>query len=140
MATRKGGMALRVAALVIVLPAGSFLAGCATHTAPAMTQTGDATTITEAEIDSAHVSTAYDVIHKLRPQFLIGRGKLSLDPAVPPALPRVYVDDQFYGDATTLRGILTDTIESIRYYSASDAQYKYGHDNAAGVIAITTKH
>jgi len=36
-------------------------------------------TSTEAEIDSAHVSSAYDIIHKLRPQFLISRGKLSLD-------------------------------------------------------------
>jgi hypothetical protein len=139
MATRIRGMALRVVGLVIVLSVGASLAGCAAHSAPA-TQTGDATTITEAEIDSAHVSTAYDVIHKLRPQFLNSRGKLSLDPGVPPALPRVYVDDQFYGDATTLRGILTGSIESIRFYSASDAQYKYGHDNAAGVIAITTKH
>jgi hypothetical protein len=52
----------------------------------------------------------------------------------------VYVDDQFYGQATELRGILTGSIESIRFYSASAAQYKYGHDNAAGVIAITTKH
>ena len=138
MATRKAGVALRVAGLVIVLSAGTSLAGCAMRAAPA-TQTGDATTITEAEIDSAHVSTAYDVIHKLRPQFLVSRGKLSLDPKVPPALPRVYVDDQFYGDATTLRGIPAGTIESIRSYSGSEAQYKYGHDNAAGVIAITTK-
>lgn len=96
--------------------------------------------ITSAEIDSAHLSTAYDVIHKLRPQYLMSRGKLSLDPTVPPALPRVYVDDQFYGDATTLRGLLTGSLESIRYLSGSTAQYKYGHDNAGGVIAIVTKH
>jgi len=139
MATRLAGMALRVAGLVIVLSAGTSLAGCAARAAP-VTQAADATILTEAEIDSAHVSTAYDVIHKLRPQFLISRGKLSLDPTTPLALPRVYVDDQFYGDAATLRGIPTGTIESIRFYSASEAQYKYGHDNAAGVIAIATKH
>jgi hypothetical protein len=139
MATLRAGTALRMAGLAIMLSACAYLAGCAAHTAPAA-QAGDAAIITEAEIDSAHVSSAYDVIHKLRPQFLTSRGKLTLDPTVPPALPRVYVDDQFYGDATTLRGILRGTIESIRYYSASEAQYKYGHDNAAGVIAITTKH
>lgn len=119
--------------------ASIVLAGCATHSATE-SQPVDASVITEAEIDSAHVSTAYDVIHKLRPQFLITRGKMSLDPTVPPALPRVYVDDQLYGDATTLRGISTLAIESIRYYSGPSAQYKYGHDNASGVIAITTKH
>ena len=138
MATLKAGLAPRVAALVIVLATVNGLASCTSRPAPT-TQPGDATTITEAEIDSSHVSTAYDVIHKLRPQLLLSRGKLTLDPRTPPALPRIYVDDQFYGDATTLKGIPASTIGSIRYYSASAAQYKFGHDNAAGVIAIVTK-
>lgn len=128
------------APLVLVVLVGMQLGACAMHSGAPGDQPGDATMITESEIDSAHVSTAYDVIQKLRPQFLVSHGKLSLDPRVPPALPRVYVDDQFYGDATTLRGILTGAIESIRYYSGSAAQFKYGHDNAAGVIAIATKH
>jgi hypothetical protein len=133
------GRTARTVGFVGTLGVASALAACASHRA-AEQQFGDATTITEAEIDSSHLATAYDVIHKLRPQFLVGRGKLTLDPSVPAALPRVYVDDQFYGQATELRGILTGSIESIRFYSASAAQYKYGHDNAAGVIAITTKH
>ncbi|MFL5608997.1 MAG: hypothetical protein ACJ8AD_21245 [Gemmatimonadaceae bacterium] len=131
--------ALRAMALVITLSAGIALAGCAAHAASSTSPVSDASFIGEAEIDSSHLTTAYDIIHKLRPQFLVSRGKLSLDPTVPPALPRVYVDEQFYGDATTLRGIPAGTIESMRYYPASQAQYKYGHDNAAGVIAITTK-
>ena len=113
--------------------------GCASNTASEST-IPDGSVITSAEIDSAHLSTAYDAIHKLRPQYLIIRGRLSLDPTIPPALPRVYVDDQFYGDATTLRGLWTGSLESIRYLSSASAQYKYGHDNAAGVIAIVTKH
>jgi hypothetical protein len=139
MTIRKGRTALRVTGLVIVLSVGIALAGCAAHGASSTTPVSDASFIGEAEIDSSHLSTAYDIIHKLRPQFLASRGTLSLDPTVPPALPRVYVDEQFYGDATTLRGIPAGTIESMRYYPASQAQYKYGHDNAAGVIAITTK-
>src|SRR5689334_700367 len=101
---------------------------CAVHST-SDTPPSDSSLITSAEIDSAHLSTAYDVIHKLRTQFLMSRGKLSLDPSVPPALPRVYVDDQFYGDATTLRGLLTGSLESIRYLPSAAAQYKYGHDN-----------
>ncbi len=130
----------RVALPSLVLALFVAILGCASHPSDPVSQLGDATLITESEIDSAHVSTAYDVIQKLRPQFLNSHGKLSLDPRVPPALPRVYVDEQFYGDASTLRGILTGAIESIRYYSASTAQFKYGLDNAAGVIAIATKH
>jgi len=125
--------------IALFCTASLVLSACASHTNDGSSP-ADANLITSAEIDSSHLSTAYDVIHKLRPQYLMSRGKLSLDPKDPPALPRVYVDDQFYGDATTLRGLLTGSLESIRYLSSSSAQYKYGHDNAAGVIAIVTKH
>jgi hypothetical protein len=64
---------------------------------------------------------------------------VTLDPAAPPALPRVYVDEQLYGDASALRSIPARDIGSIKFYSSGEAQYKYGHDNPAGVIAITTK-
>lgn len=139
MSTRGRARSGRRSIIAGAMIAAILLGGCAAHSA-SESQPVDSSVITEAEIDSAHVSTAYDVIHKLRPQFLITRGKMSLDPAVPPALPRVYVDEQLYGDATTLRGISSLAIESIRYYSGPGAQYKYGHDNASGVIAITTKH
>lgn len=135
--TRACGAAARGGALAL------FLAGVAlscTSRAPGGIPVPDSSYISSEEIDSSHLSTAYDVIHKLRPQYLISRGKLTLDPTALPALPRVYVDNQFYGDATTLRGILVGVIESIRFYSGSSAQQKFGHDNAAGVIAIETKH
>ena len=138
MTTRSASVGAWGVGFGVALVACIQLSGCAT--VGPVGPVGDAMMITEAEIDSAHVSTAYDVIHKLRPQFLTTRGKLSLDPTVPAAYPRIYVDEQFYGDASTLYGILTGSIESIRYYTASTAQQKYGHDNAAGVIAITTKH
>jgi|GEM_PF-713006 len=117
----------------------AIVVACATHSAP-LTTASDPSMISASEIDSAHQTTAYELIRKLRPQFLQGRGKLSLLLSEPVALPRIYLDDQYYGDASTLRGILAETIESVRFYSAAEAQYKYGHDNAAGVIAVATKH
>ena len=135
----KGGRGTWIVALASALTVVALLLGCASRSGP-VTNVNAASIITESEIDSVHASTAYDVIHKLRPQFLISRGKLSLDTRVAPALPRIYLDDQFYGEAPVLRVISAVMIESIRYYSASEAQYKYGHDNAAGVIAIATKH
>ena len=135
----KGGRATWIVGLGGALTVVAVLLGCASRSGPVTGPTA-ATSITESEIDSLHASTAYDVIHKLRPQFLISRGKLSLDTRVAPALPRIYLDNQFYGEAGVLRVISAVMIESIRYYSASEAQYKYGQDNAAGVIAIATKH
>lgn len=100
----------------------------------------DNSLITEAEIDSAHAGSALETIARLRPMFLISRGKMSFDPKAPPALPNVYVDEMFYGDATTLRVISASTIESIKFYDAADAQLHYGRGNMSGVISIVTKH
>lgn len=113
--------------------------GCAMHRVDSG-ESANPSVITETEIDSLHAVTALEVVSKLRPMFLVSRGQVELQPGSTPALPNVYVDEQFYGDATTLRTIAAAGLESIRFYSASEAQYKYGRGNAAGVIGITTKH
>ena len=102
--------------------------------------TADNSVITEQELDSLRSSSAYEVVRRLRPMFLVSRGKLSVQPGSQPALPNVYVDDQFYGDISALNAISASTIETIKYFTASEAQYKYGRGNAAGVIGIFTKH
>jgi hypothetical protein len=104
------------------------------------TRANDRTTISEAEIDSIHAASAYDAVRRLRPQFLVSRGRLSADPKEPPALPNVYVDNMYYGDISVLRNIAGPTIESIKFYNASEAQYAFGRGNMAGVISIVTKH
>lgn len=100
----------------------------------------DLSVISEREIDSVHAGNAYETIKRLRPMFLMTRGKMSVDPTVQAPQPNVYVDDQLYGDANALRSISALTIESIRFYTASAAQYKFGRGNEAGVIGIYTKH
>jgi hypothetical protein len=111
---------------------------CVFHRA---TKTGtDRTTISAAEIDSVHAISAYDAVRKLRPQFLVSRGRLSADPKEPPALPNVYVDNMYYGDISVLPNISAASIESIRFYNASEAQYVFGRGNMAGAINILTKH
>jgi hypothetical protein len=98
----------------------------------------DPSVITQDEIDSSHAVTAYEAVHRLRPMMLTPRGAVAL--GNPNDLPNVYVDEQYYGDATSLRNIAAMTIESIKFYTGSEAQYKYGRGNAAGVIGIHTKH
>ena len=117
------------------------LASCAMHHSDP-TAGVSRTSITEAEIDSLHAPNAYEIIKRLRPQFLQSHGPVSLDARQPvtTALPNVYVDNQFYGDATVLRDISATTIASITFYSAAEAQYAFGRGNASGVIGITTKH
>jgi hypothetical protein len=101
---------------------------------------GETSMITQVEIDSVHAASAYDAVRKLRPLFLTVQGRMSVDPKQPPAQPNVYVDNMYYGDITTLRTIGASEIESIKFYSASEAQYAFGRGNMAGVISIQTKH
>lgn len=100
----------------------------------------DTSVITHEEIDSIQAVTAFEAVYKLRPKFLISRGAGATDAQGVAALPNVYVDNQYYGDITALKYIAAATIQSVKYFSGSEAQFKFGRGNAAGVIGILTKH
>ena len=120
---------------LLILPA---IAGCTFHKSSEANR-GNRAPITAVEIDSVHALNAYDAVHRLRPQMLAYRGPVSLDSRQPPAVPNVYVDNMLYGDISTLRSISAATIDTIKFYSAAEAQYAFGRGNAAGVIGIITK-
>lgn len=95
--------------------------------------------ITEEEIDASRAATAYDVIHKLRANFLSYRGETSLDKSKSQPYPTVYLDEQEYGPIGILRTIPASNIATIRLYRSWEATTKYGTGNMGGVIAITTR-
>ena len=99
----------------------------------------DPNLITEDEIVDSHASNAYDVIHKLRANFLSYRGKISIYSPATVSMPTVYVDEQRYGDINVLPTIPAEVIATIRLYRAWDATTHYGINNASGVISITTR-
>ncbi len=99
----------------------------------------DPNVITEAEIDGAHATDALNVISRLRGDFLVHRGVVSINDRTASPYPVVYVDGTRYGDATVLRQIPAAQVQQIRLYRAWEAQTKYGNGNAAGVIEVTTK-
>src|ERR1051325_8412348 len=97
----------------------------------------DPSVITEDEIIASHATNAFDVIHKLRSNFLTNRGATSLKNTGSP-FPTVYVDDQEFGPISTLSSIPAAQISMIRLYHVSEANAKYGTHNLTGLIAITT--
>ena len=129
----------RVLSVALICAAALAIMACAGHNRPD-TIVSDPSIISRVEIDSSHAMNAFEVITRLRPMFLVSRGKVDLQAGSSNALPNVYVDDQLYGDVTTLRAIAASTIETIRFYNAAEAQYKYGKGNAAGAISIQTRH
>ena len=111
--------------------------GCAT-TSGTTGASSNSNIITEQEITSANVSNAYEVIQKLRPNFLRSRGATSITNKAPETA-NVYVDGQRYGDTNSLRNIAAMNVAGIRYYSVSEGAIKFGMDNPGGVIEIRMK-
>ena len=117
----------------------AVVAACQINAPPAM-QT-DSRILTRQEILASKAQgNAYDVIARLRPNFLHARGATSVNnPSAPASLPNVYVNGNAYGDMYSLRNFDVIQIEEIRYYSAGEAQAKFGTGNGGGAIAITTR-
>jgi hypothetical protein len=123
------------ARLLIALVPAVF--ACTTpHTGPAMS---DPQLITEDEIEASRAPTAFDVIQKLRANFLSYRGETSFDRSKSQPYPNVYVDGQAYGAIGTLRNIPASQVATIRLYRSWEATTKFGTGNMGGVIAITTR-
>ena len=127
---------LRVRMLVgVVVP--FWLFACA-HPQTSSQTPVNADVISEEEIAATNASNAYEVIKRLRANFLSFRGKTSLL-GTSNADPTVYVDDQAYGPIASLKTIPVAQITSIRMYRSWEATTKFGQGNMGGVIAISTK-
>lgn len=116
-------------------------------TAPAGERRGSSREITREEIEAAlGASTTFDVVQRLRPQWLRYRGPSSLyrDGAIV-----VYVDGirsgVVVGDGTSttgpnpLSGIAAERAQRILYYSATVATQKFGTGHAHGAIEVLTR-
>lgn len=94
--------------------------------------------ITEEEIAATSAINAYEIVQKLRGNFLSNRGKTTILGRSSPT-PMVYVDGVRYGEIASLRNITATTVQSIRLYRAWEAQQRYGNGVMGGVIEVTTK-
>ena len=98
------------------------------------------TLLTAEEIATAKGGawTAYDVISRLRPEFLRSRGQSSLTtPELTTAV--VYVNAMRFGELAALKTITADQILLVEYINAADATTRFGTDHLGGAILITTK-
>ena len=126
-----------IARWVLALPL-AFAVGCS-HPQLGPGEIYNSRVITEDEIIASRASTAYEVIHKLRANFLTNRGETSFNRNQSNPYPTVYVDDQEFGPISTLSSIPAAQITMIQLYRVSEANAKYGSHNLSGVISITTR-
>ena len=95
-------------------------------------------TANEIQMQKAGAWTAYDVIARLRPEYLRSRGAASLRNTTPPTAV-VYLDEMRYGGINSLKSLSADQILRIEYINASDATTRFGTDHLGGAILVTTK-
>ena len=90
------------------------------------------------EIAKSNATTAYDVIARLRPEFLSSSAARKTDGSLFP--PVVYINDAIAGDVALLRGISPDMIAEIRYVPPRDATTYHGASHRGGEIMVYTYH
>jgi outer membrane cobalamin receptor len=99
----------------------------------------DSRIITEEEVEASRAPTAFEVIQKLRANFLSYRGETTLNRDTSRPYPTVYVDGQEFGPIGSLRNIPASQVSTIRLYRSWEATTRFGAGNMGGVIAITTR-
>lgn len=125
----------------IIHPLPPLLLSLALACAPAHTAHGsvDSQLITEDEIEASRAPNAYEVIQKLRANFLTYRGETSFDRSKSQPYPTVYMDGQEFGPISSLRNVPASQVATIRLYRSWEATTKFGTGNMGGVIALTTR-
>jgi hypothetical protein len=97
----------------------------------------DRNLISLEEIQDYPITTAHDLVGRLRPTWLRNRGPTSISGGSP-TLPLVYVDEVHSGGLDALYRISTQIIREIRFINGRDATTKWGLDHGGGVIMVFT--
>ena len=101
------------------------------------TERGSSTRIIEAEIlrlaDS--VNTAWEVVQRLRPQWLRSRGQVSVMSGEGDR-PIVYVNNARFGEMIVLQNIEALSVREMRFVRAADATTRWGTGHPAGAIEV----
>ncbi|HEY0996563.1 MAG TPA: hypothetical protein VGD77_11280 [Gemmatimonadaceae bacterium] len=123
-----------------MLLAGMMLLATACASAGSGTRSSyqrDLITETEMKAEATQYSNLLDVVSGLRPNWL--RPPLAGSGASAASGPVVWLDGREFGEADMMKQLSKDSAVSLRYYSATAAQSKFGMREARPVIEITTR-
>ena len=137
---------VRLAALFLVLAASAACASSGgTGTQPEVQQSSR-DKVTSMEISSIPASNAYDLVTRLRPQWLKSYGVASIGgnsgSRASNPLTFVYLDGSKMGEIDVLKSISSSGIKSMEWISSTRAPIVFtdiGSDPVNGVISIKTK-
>jgi hypothetical protein len=111
---------------------------CASPPAPEGAQPTNRSMITDAEIPTTGTESAYDLIQRIRPEYLRVRPTQTYmgaksNEAPPPA---VLFNGQRLGDVSYLQQVAAPALSYVRYYSIEEGKRKFGMQYGGGVIEI----
>ena len=131
-------------ALFVVTIAGA-LAACggsgassADASRPRPTASRSMNVVTAEEIQRQGGSSLLDVLRNLRPLWFRENPTTIRGRAIYADAVIVYIDGQRVGGLVSLNEIPVRSVIQVRYYSASEAQGRFGLDNLQGAIDVTT--
>ena len=119
------------------------LTACASGGGVATAAKQNPNVISMEEIIESSASNAYEVIQRLRPNFLRTRGAVHGTPGAANAVEMVdlvvYLNENRLGGSDQLRQIATGDIKEIRYFNSSEATTKWGTGHSAGAIQVVSR-
>ena len=125
------GLGWRSAVVVIAL-----CSACAARQGgPRATRRLDRSVITREQMLTGRYATVYDAVAAMRSAWLRARGP---DSFVQPSFVWVYIDGSRAGSVEALRTIQPQLVNTVRFYDGPTATGRWGVDNAAGVIHVST--
>lgn len=129
---------MRLATLSVLsgLLALSIAGGCAGGSQSSGGTPDDRSLLTREQIVGRQFSTAYDAVRSLRGNWLIARGKESLNRNVEI---QVYVDGVRMGNIVALQGVSAEIVQYIRFFSGIEATTRWGLDHGRGAIFVVTQ-
>lgn len=89
----------------------------------------------EEEVRGAQVATAYQIVARLRPEWLRRRGRVSVrDPTAGGVI--VYLNGMRQGGASALDAIVAETVLEMEYLNGQEATTRFGTGHGGGVILV----
>ena len=127
----------------VVATALVALTACASGSGGASAARQNPNVISSDEIIESSASNAFEVIQRLRPNFLRTRGAVHGTPGATNAMEMVdlvvYLNENRLGGTDQLRQIATTDIREIRYFNSSEATTKWGTGHSGGAIQVVSR-
>ena len=113
----------------------AIVAGCYGPRAASGSRRLDRTVITREQMLNGNYASIYDAVAAMRSMWLQPRG---VDSFTNPSIVWVYVDGARVGDVSVLKEMQPRLVNTVRFYDGPQATSRWGVDNAAGVIHVST--